>query len=47
MASLAQPDGRIPTIRQTVMWLDEWRETVGNGRTANRTPYGTYPLVRK
>ena len=44
MASLAQPDGRIPTIRQAVMWLDEWRETVGSCRTANYTGDATYPL---
>jgi hypothetical protein len=47
MASLAQPDGRIPTIRQAVMSLDEWRGIVGSGRIANRTMDGTYLFVRK
>jgi hypothetical protein len=43
-ASLAQPGGGIPTIRQAVMWLDEWRETFCSRPTANGTADGTYLL---
>ena len=51
MASLAQPDGRIPTIRQAVMWFTEWQGTAGsslftiNSLPAYITAFTTAPQV--